>query len=55
MHDAIMTEFGGSLADGSVEAEAAEDEIVTANPDILSGTMGDGNELEAFQSRLLDA
>ena len=49
MHDAIMAEFGGSLSDDSVEAEAVGDEIVTANPD------GDGIELEAFQSQLHNA
>ena len=28
MHDSVMAEFGGSLADKGVEAEAVGDEIV---------------------------
>ena len=37
-----MEEFGGSLGDDSVEAEATRDEIVTPDPDISSGTRDDG-------------
>ena len=51
MHDGVMAEFGGSLADESVEAEAAVNEIMTPLPDMLSGTMGGEIELEVFQSR----
>ena len=50
MHDAVMAEFGGSLVDDSVEAEAVADDIVTPGPDMLSGMMGDEIELEGFES-----
>ena len=50
MHDAVMAEFGGSLVDESVEAEAVGGGVVTLDPDISSGTTGDEIELEAFQS-----
>ena len=46
-----MAEFGGSLVDESVEAEAMTDEIVTPDPDMSSETTGDEVEVEAFQSR----
>ena len=46
----VTAEFGGSLVDDSVAAEAAGDEIVTPGPDMSSGTMGDEIELEEFQS-----
>ena len=49
MHDAVMAEFGVSLVNESVEAEAVANEIVTPDPDMSSGTAGD--EPEAFQSR----
>ena len=45
----VMAEFGGSLVDDSVEAEAAADKIMTPVPDVLSGTMRDEIELEGFQ------
>ena len=51
MHDAVMAEFGGSLVDENVEAEAAGDDIVTLDPDMSSGTMVDGIELEEAQPR----
>ena len=54
MHDTVMAEFGGSLVDESVEAEAAADDIVTPDPDMSSG-MTEGIELEEFQSRLHSA
>ena len=50
VHDAIMEEFGGSLGDDSVEAEATRDEIVTPDPDISSGTTEDDIELEEVLS-----
>ena len=46
MHNAVMAEFGGSLVDESVEAEAARDDIVTPDPDMSSGTTGDVMKLE---------
>ena len=46
-----MEEFGGSLADESVEAEAAANKIMTPVPDVLLRTMGGEIELEGFQSR----
>ena len=49
MHDVVMAEFGGSLVDECVEAEAMGD--VTPDPDISSGTTGDVMELEEFQSQ----
>ena len=51
MHDEVMAEFGGSLVDEGVEAEAAGDEIVTLAPDMLSssGTTGDESELDQGQ------
>ena len=49
MHDEVMAEFGGSLVDEHVEAEAAGD--VTPDPDMSSGTIGDMIELEEFQSQ----
>ena len=51
MHDAVITEFGGSLVDGNAEAEAAGDDIVTSDPDMSSGTMVDEIELEEAQPR----
>ena len=51
MHDAVMAEFGGSVVDENVEAEAAGDDIVTLDPDMSSGTMVDGIELEEAQPR----
>ena len=50
VHNAAMAEFGGSFADESVEAEAAEDDIVTLHPDMSSGMTGDEIELGNFQS-----
>ena len=44
-----MAEFGGSLVDEGVEAEAAGDEIVTLAPDMSSGTTGDESELDQAQ------
>ena len=44
-----MGEFGGSLVDESVEAEAVGDDIVTQDPDISLGTMGYEIELEEAQ------
>ena len=49
MHDAVMSEFGGSLVDKCVEAETAGD--VTLDPDMSSGMTGDVIELEEFQSQ----
>ena len=49
MHDAVMAEFGGSLVDESVEAEAAGD--VTPGSDMSSEMTGDMIELEEFQSQ----
>ena len=46
-----MAEFGGSLVDGSVEAEASRDDLVTLDPDISLGMTGDVIELERIQSR----
>ena len=46
-----MAEFGVSLVN-EVDAEIAGNEIVTPDPDILSGTTGSEVESEAFQSRL---
>ena len=47
-----MGEFGGSLVDECVEAEAMGD--VTPDPDMSSGTTGDVIELEEFQSHSAD-
>ena len=47
MHNAVMAEFGGSLVDDNVEAEAAGD--VTPAPDVSSGTTQE--VIELFQSR----
>ena len=49
MHDVVMGEFGSSLVDEHVEAEAMGD--VTPDPDMSSGTTGDVIELEEFQSQ----
>ena len=49
MHNAVIAEFGGSLVDDNVEAEAAGD--VTPAPDVSSGTTGEVIELDEFQSR----
>ena len=46
-----MADFGGSLVNDSVEAEAVANEIVTLDPDMSSGTTGDALELEEFQSQ----
>ena len=46
-----MAEFGGSLVDDSVEAEAARDDIVTLDPNMSAGTTGDGIELEEVQAQ----
>ena len=51
MHDAVMAEFGGSLVDERVEAEASADEMVTPDLDMSSGMMGNVVELEEFQSQ----
>ena len=51
MHDVVTAESGGSLADESVEAEAAGGEIVTLDPNVSSGMMGNDIELEEFQPR----
>ena len=51
MHDAVMAEFGGSLVDDNVEAEAAGDDVVAPDPDISSGTTGNEVRLEEVQSR----
>ena len=50
MHDAIMAEFGGSLVEDSVDAEATGDEVLTPDPDMLSGTTGNEIKLEEVQS-----
>ena len=42
-----MAEFGGSLVDESVDADASRVEV---GPDIPAGTTEDGTELEEFQS-----
>ena len=47
----VTAESGGSLADESVEAEAVGGEIVTPDPNVSSGMMGDEIELEEFQPR----
>ena len=44
-----MAEFGGSLVDDSIEAEAARDDVMTSDPDMSAGTTGDGIELEEVQ------
>ena len=46
----VMEEFGGSLVDKSVEAEAVGDVIVTLDPGMLSGMTGEAIELGEFQS-----
>ena len=51
MHDAVMAEFGGSLVDDSVEAEAARDEIMTPDPNMSAGMTGNEIEPEEFQPR----
>ena len=51
MHDAVMAEFGGSLVAERVEAEASADEMVTLDPDMSLGMMGNVIELEEFQSQ----
>ena len=51
MHDAVMAEFGGSLVNDSMGAEAVGDEIVTLDLDMPSGMTGDAIELEEFQSQ----
>ena len=48
MHDVVMSEFGGSLVDESVEAEASRED---SGPDIIAGMNEHGVELEEFQSR----
>ena len=50
MHDAVMAEFGGSLVDDSVDAETTGDEVLTPDPDMLSGTTEDEIKLEEVQS-----
>ena len=45
-----MAEFGGSLVDESVEAEAVGVGIVTSDPNMSLGTTGD-IELEELQLR----
>ena len=47
MHDAVMTEFGGSLVDDIVDMR---DRIVTPDPDMSSRKTWDAIELEDFQS-----
>ena len=49
MHDAVMGEFGGSLVDESVKAEAVGDDIVTPDPDMSSGTTAYEIELKEGQ------
>ena len=44
----VMSEFGGSLVDESVEAEASRED---SGPDIIAGMIEHGVELEEFQSR----
>ena len=52
IHDAVMAEFGGSLVDESVEAEAAGDVIdMTLDPYMSSGTTVDEIEMEEAQHR----
>ena len=46
----VMAEFGGSLADEIVEAEAAREEIMTPDHDMSSGTTRDAIKLEEVQS-----
>ena len=48
MHDAVMTEFGGSLVDEGVEDEVAGDDVVTPDRDMPAVTTDDGIELEGF-------
>lgn len=51
LHDSVIAEFGGSLADDDVEAEAGGDEVVAPDPYISSGTMTvHGIQLEVLQS-----
>ena len=44
-----MAEFGRSLVDERVEAEAARDGVLTPDPDKPLGTTGEAIELEEFQ------
>ena len=49
IHDAIMAEFGGSLADEHVNAEAAGCVIVPLDPDMPTRMTGDEIELAEAQ------
>ena len=51
MHHAVMAEFGDSLVDERIEAEAAGEMIVAPYPDTSSGTTGDEIELEEALSQ----
>ena len=46
MHNAIMSEFGGSLVDENAEAEGSREGVETGMP---AGTMEDGIELDEYQ------
>ena len=52
MHDAVMSEFGGSLVDENAEAEGSKEGVETGIP---AGTMEDGIELDEFHPLPQDA
>ena len=52
MHDAVMSEFGGSLVDENAEAEGSREGVETGMP---AGTMEDGIELHEYQSQPQEA
>ena len=46
MHDAVMAEFGGSLADDNVEVEPVGDKVVASDPGMSLAATGNEITLE---------
>ena len=51
MHDAVMAEFGGSLAEENAKAEGSREEVEPGIPAVM---MEDGIELDGFHPQTED-